>query len=369
MKRVGIIGAGASGMLAAIRLAKDYGVKVILIEKNDYIGKKLLSTGNGRCNITNSGVNAADYDNERAAYALNKYSAEDTISYFRELGLIIKSTASGECYPHSESAKDVLAVLTEALLKNGVKIITGYNAERIDKSGDSFFINQELELDALIIAVGSRAGIKGYNGYNLFKSASLEYKKFFPALCSLPLAEKLDLKGIRAKTTVRFEDKLQSGQIQFGADYVSGICVMNISKYIKEKSFIYADFAPSISKEELIEYIKNKPTEGLAGLLDKRLAKAVINQSDFTPEGIAEAIKSFRISVLPAEDFKSAQVCSGGIEIFNPETMESSVKGIFLCGEELDVDGMCGGFNLQWAWSSAMLAADGVYKYLGENND
>lgn len=389
MKKLAVIGGGASGMIAAVHAASNYSCEVYLFEKNKTLGKKLLSTGNGRCNITNKTVCAELYNSPTARPAINKFGSEFTIDYFKKLGLLIKTDETGRCYPYSESASDVLSVLETALKTFKVNICTGYEVLKAEKTAGGFLLNGSFECGAVITAAGSRASVKGYSGYNLFKNSGIRYKKFSPSLCPVPLKDKLGLKGVRVKAEFHADERKEYGEIQFGENYISGICVMNLAKYITDKSFVYADFMPDYDEENLRNIFASKillyPNENsdilTRGILPAKLGNAILkisaaeNQSvksitENDIDKIINNIKRFRLNTYPPEDFKNAQVCAGGVAELNPETLESNaVKGLFICGEAADVDAPCGGFNLQWAWSSGLLAAESAADYLRAEND
>ncbi len=389
MKKLAVIGGGASGMIAAVHAASNYGCEVYLFEKNTTLGKKLLSTGNGRCNITNKMVCADSYNSPTAYPAIRRFGSDFTINYFRKLGLLIKTDKSGRCYPYSESATDVLAILETALKKFKVNIQTEYEVLKAEKTAGGFLLNGSFACDAVITAAGSRASVKGYSGYNLFKSSGIRYKKFSPSLCPVPLKDNLDLKGVRVKAEFHADERKEFGEIQFGENYISGICVMNLAKYITDQSFVYADFMPDYEKEKLKNIFVSKMllypdanadvlTRGILlpklGNVILRISaaenKSVHSITENDIENIINNIKCFKLNTYPPEDFKNAQVCVGGVTELNPETLESNaVKGLFICGEAVDVDAPCGGFNLQWAWSSGLLAAESAAKYLRDEND
>lgn len=395
MKRIAIIGAGASGIAAAIRLADLCPeCEIILTEKNERIGKKLLATGNGRCNITNTAVSKNSFDSSFAEYSLKKYGFDETKRFLASLGLYIKPDSEGRCYPLSESANNVLNIFLSALEKRRIKPLCSFEVKSIKRENGGYKIKgtKEIFADAVILAVGSAASVKGYNGADLLKNLGFDYLRPKPALCPIPSDEDFlkQLKGVRVKADIYLNDKKESGEIQFNENNVSGICVFNLSKYVKGGDRLIIDLAPALNENELIELIEksksnvSENTALLDFLLKRKLSAVLIKKAGIKlsdkPENLksedikklAEIIKGFSVKLNEPKDFKNAQTVCGGLgeNQINKKTLESKAhKGLFVCGELLDADGPCGGYNLQWAWSSALNAAESANNYLfGDKN-
>lgn len=391
-KRLAIIGGGASGIAAAIYAGKICkNTDIIIIEKNDRIGKKLLRTGNGKCNITNDNAKADCYFSPIAKESLEQFDVAKTKAFLEKLGIVLKADSTGRNYPYSESAATLLNALLANLKAENIEIISEFDVNKISKKDNRFIIegNKKESADCIIIAAGSPASVKNYSARELLKSVGAEYKDFCPALCPLPSDENFlkILKGVRAKAKVSIGTHSEQGEVQFNEKNISGICVFNLARYVSEKAEVKIDFMPEYSEEEIISLLKKKKhnslelTELCDGLLLRKLALVLIKQAGFKPsrntdelsdndlKKIAKQIKEFTLMINKPTDFSTAQVCTGGVkrEQINPESLElKAQKGVFICGEILDVDAPCGGFNLQWAISSGLNAAKNAAEYLGE---
>lgn len=391
MKKVIIIGAGASGIICAIHLAdimKD--VKITLLEKNERIGKKLLSTGNGKCNITNTTVSPESYCGEFSGAIIQKFGFEFTRSFFESIGLYIKSDSFGRCYPLSESANNCLNIFLSALAKRNIEIITGCEVKSIKKKGSSFFVgaDKSYEADAVLLSFGSAASVKGYNGLDLLHNLGLNIDKPSPALCPIPSDEEFlkQLKGVRIKGTLRLDEHSESGEIQFNEKNVSGICAFNLSRYVKDSDTLHINFnSEKIENKKLISIINSKKqsasenAELLDFLFTRKLGFVILKKAGLKPSGnpgelqkkdverLVSLINDFTLKIKKPTEFKSAQTVCGGLgsEQVNPDILEArNIKGLFFGGELLDSDAPCGGFNLQWAWSSGLCAAESIKTYL-----
>lgn len=387
---IGIIGGGAAGMAAAIE-ASQYGNKVIIFERQARVGRKLQATGNGRCNLSNLRMQIECYHGQQpafAAFALNGFGVEDTLTWFGNLGLFTVAEESGKVYPYSDQANSVVDVLRFELQKDNVTLHTGAEVKKIKKRTDGFSVECDgltEYCDRVIIACGGLAGTKlggTMSGYKLLGKLGHKCSKLRPALVQLKSdwGALASLKGVRTNCSIRiFKDEqlhAQSvGELQFTQYGISGPVVFEVSRdtcscageWIAE-----IDFLPHISadqlKQELIRRMDRKvpASELLTGILHNRLGR-VLTQcvgisdwlNDYQLQAVCEAVKAFRITLTEPMGMDSAQVTAGGIltEQFDPETMESRlVPGLYACGEVLDIDGDCGGYNLQWAWSSGRLA-------------
>lgn len=387
---IGIIGGGAAGMAAAIE-ASQYGNKVIIFERQARVGRKLQATGNGRCNLSNLRMQIECYHGQQpafAAFALNGFGVEDTLTWFGNLGLFTVAEESGKVYPYSDQANSVVDVLRFALQKDNVTLHTGAEVKKIKKLTDGFSVECDgltEYCDRVIIACGGLAGTKlggTMSGYKLLGKLGHKCSKLRPALVQLKSdwGALASLKGVRTNCSIRiFKDEqlhAQSvGELQFTQYGISGPVVFEVSRdtcscageWIAE-----IDFLPHISadqlKQELIRRMDRKvpASELLTGILHNRLGR-VLTQcvgisdwlNDYQLQAVCGAVKAFRITLTEPMGMDSAQVTAGGIltEQFDPETMESRlVPGLYACGEVLDIDGDCGGYNLQWAWSSGRLA-------------
>ena len=396
-----VIGGCSAGIVAAInakRLQPE--LSIVIVEKLPRIGKKILATGNGKCNITNLYALEHDYVNKGfAEYALNRYSPEKVIDFFSSVGLLTYSDSCGRVYPESNTAASVADALRFELERLGIDICCEMPVSDIKKNKNGFVINGEISCEKLIVATGGKSsapqGSDG-SGYTLAKMLGHTVTKTVPALvplCASPEITK-PLKGARARN-VRLTlkgDKILAktqGEILFTEYGLSGIAAMELAataqKYIdtvKQNPFTCVDFLPDMPYNELLDYLKSlNKIKGfcsidnfLTGILPKTIGIAIckalklyksektiseLGEKDLRT--VAERIKNFPLEVTGTRGFLNAQVTSGGIKIteINEKTMESKIcKNLYFAGEIIDVDGGCGGFNLQWAWASGMLAGE-----------
>lgn len=392
---VAIIGAGASGLAAAIgvkRTHKDY--SVVLFDRMPKVGKKILATGNGRCNITNLNAVSKDYNNPSfVSFAMNKYKPAKVIEFFNSLGLYTYSDSEGRAYPRSNNASSVLDALRFETQKCGVTAVTDCQIDSVIRKNGKFIINNAYACDKLILACGGKASpSQGSNGsgYELAKSLGHGITPLTPSLVPL-ITEKngiKSLKGIRASsvslTAVSGSEKeTAKGEILFTDSGVSGIAAMELAAFCeRNKANLHIDFLPEYNREELKGVINSvlnirfgQPSENLlSGLLPKALGVEILKKSmlfekyqnisamsgkelDF----LISQIKDFTLDVKGSRGFNDAQVTSGGVkcnEIYSDSLMSKKCDNLYFCGEIIDVDGPCGGYNLQWAFASGLLAGE-----------
>lgn len=393
---IGIIGGGASGMAAALAAAENPAAQVILMERQARVGRKLGATGNGRCNLTNLHAARGGYHGEEAAfanYAISAFPPEKTLDWFSSLGLFTVSEDSGRVYPYSDQANSVVDVLRFALERESITVKLGFEAEKVKKTAAGFRIESKeeaVECDRLIIACGGLAGTKlggTMSGYKFLRGMGHKCTKLRPTLVQLKSGWGgcASLKGVRCNchAAIYHNGCLHSescGELQFTEYGISGPVIFEISRDACQEKGDWTcrlDFLPDISADALkAELLRRKKTnlpasELLTGILHNRLGRVLsqsagISQSrkvcelgDFELEQAVLAVKQFEISLTEPMGMDSAQVTAGGIltREFDEMTMESRmVPGLYACGEVLDIDGDCGGYNLQWAWSSGRLA-------------
>ena len=366
-KRVGIIGGGASGLVAAIGAARN-GAEVTVIEHMDRVGKKILSTGNGRCNLTNYKMEEDCYRCGRKDFpmqVIRGFDVKETLDLFMGLGIVPKDR-NGYVYPNSDQAASVV---------------------HTDQG--------KVETDALILAAGSKAapstGSDG-SGYEYARQLGHSVIKPLPALVQLRCQGNLykQMAGIRTEAEVRLQaDGItlasDRGELQITDYGLSGIPIFQVSRYAaraldeKKKVRVYVDFMPGWDDNESFRLLKKralllayKPAEELfTGMLNRKLAQALLKLAGIDPntpcgsltgkqlEKIRKELKEYEAVVMSVNPFANAQVCCGGVDANEVDgtTMESKIcPGLYLAGEILDVDGICGGYNLQFAWSSGMIA-------------
>ena len=393
---VGIIGGGASGMAAALAAAQYPNTRVILLERQSRVGRKLGATGNGRCNLTNLHAEASAYHGENPAFAapaLERYPVEETLNWFRALGLLTVAEDSGRVYPYSDQANSVVDVLRFALEKPNIRQELGFEVEKIKKTSEGFQITGNgltLNVDRLVIACGGLAGTKlggSMSGYQLLRSMGHHCTKLRPTLVQLKTswAGVAGLKGVRANCRAAiYRDgtlhRESTGEIQFTEFGLSGPVMFEISRDACQGSGDWIadlDFLPQWGEKELLqELLRRQETtlpasELLTGILHNRLGRVLTQAAGISPQRLiselscqqlqeaAAQVKHFEVCLTEPLGMDAAQVTAGGIctSEFDETTMESRhVPGLFACGEVLDIDGDCGGYNLQWAWSSGRLA-------------
>lgn len=399
MRDIIVIGGGAAGMTAAIicaRLKKE----VTLLEHNEKIGRKLLATGNGKCNFTNEYQEKECYRGENPDFAWNlitRYGKEEYLSFLDSIGVYPKNKA-GYFYPYSEQASSVLDALMEELYRYKVKIKCMEHVKAIEpiEAGYRVVTNTyAYEAKKVILACGGTSyavlGSDG-SGYTLAKGLGHSITKLFPALVGLRSKRtNPKLAGIRIKgeISIYVEEKLEakeSGEIQFTAYGISGIPVFQVSRFatraLAEEKHVTAKIKllPEMTDEQITAYmVKQKeynPDKSLLQLLqnfmDSRMAEDLLNRcglkknrsihslSEEEQNQILYARNHFELSIDGQNDFEQAQVTGGGVDTneVNAETLESNLhKGVYFCGEILDIDGTCGGYNLQWAFTSGYIAA------------
>ena len=379
-KSVVIIGGGASGILSSI-IFKENGWDVCLLEKGERIGKKLLCTGNGKCNLTNLNVSLDDYNTPFVKDIIQRYSPEVVMKYFESLGLIMRVDDEKRVYPYSESATTILNVLLQKLSQSGVKTICECTAEKIVQKGDMWIVKTskgDFEADKVVLATGSDATM-GTNSHYLYTSLGHRMTKTEYAIAPLLCDDIKGANGVRAKVlaTMYIDGEIvmsERGEFLFKDNALSGVLAFRLSSMLARRKGefidckIVIDFLPDYSIEKLKEHIFNYSNvfNPLEGILHKAIAQNVIGRvpmdrslimSEQKALNLAKGCKHFEVKVKKVAGRQSAQVMSGGLDTrdFDNITLESKLKkGLYCTGEALDVDGLCGGYNLHWAWASAM---------------
>lgn len=393
---IGIIGAGASGMAAAITAAQRESAQVLLFERQARVGRKLLATGNGRCNLSNIHASADHYHGETPDFvsaALDAFSADETLRWFENLGLYTVTEESGRVYPYSDQANSVVDVLRFALERPNITLLTGVEVVKVRKKGDVFFVEtaeDSYDCDALIIACGGLAGTKlggSMAGYKLLRSLGHRSTRLYPALVQLKSSWNgcISLKGVRANCHAQIRENGNAiaegtGELQFTEYGISGPLIFEISRNACRTSGNWScvlDFLPSMSVDTLKTWLFRKKQctqnceELFTGILHNRLGrvlcatagisshKPIYELAEEDVNHVIAVVKSLEINLTEPLGMDAAQVTAGGVVVseFNPNTMESLlVRSLYACGEVVDIDGDCGGYNLQWAWSSGRLA-------------
>lgn len=399
-KTVGIIGGGAAGMVAAITAARQ-GASVTILEGNDRVGKKILSTGNGKCNLGNRKLDLEEYytgQPDRLKECLERFGTEDSVAFFQGIGLLIKEK-NGYLYPACEQASAVLDVLRYELAALDVHVITGCKVKQIlpgQKGGQTAVHSegQRLCFDSVVIACGGKAAPKtgsDGSGFQLAEQAGHKLLPTVPALVQLRCSEPYlkAVSGVRADAMVRVWDggrcmACERGELQLTDYGISGIPVFQLSRQVnyilrrQREVEVTVDFLPDYEKKEYEilqmgrKLLQDDRTveEFFTGMLHKKLMQQFVKMAGLKPGESAGAAdenamkevyrlcREWKLHVNGNQSYDNAQVCAGGVPLDQvTENLESlRSPGVYFAGEILDVDGKCGGYNLQWAWCSGYLA-------------
>lgn len=399
MKEVVIIGGGPSGMLcaAAIKEHAKEEINVTIVERLERIGKKLLATGNGKCNFTNKNLSGKKYNNNKfVTPTLSKFGYKELVSYLEDIGLLSKEISEGRVYPYTESATTFLEILRLHLNKLGVVIKTNYEVNKVVYKDNKYLIynknqrNYYIESDYVVFSCGGcSAPILGSNGsgYPLLKPFKVKVTDVAPGLVGLksdPALLKI-LNGLRFKANVSLIEKktkksvwTEYGEVQFKADGVSGIVVMQASSYIARNPgnyIINLDFMPEMSEVDIQGCLQTRKKlfesievgSFLTGMLPKMIGNTIIKKASVDLNGyvknltkqninkITALIKAFPLEVKGNYGFERSQVTVGGValtEIDNETLALRKMKNAYITGEMINIDGECGGYNLQWALAS-----------------
>ncbi|MBN1758106.1 MAG: NAD(P)/FAD-dependent oxidoreductase [Chitinispirillaceae bacterium] len=418
---IAIIGGGASGMAAAWfarRCSREYapGLRIALLERNERLGKKLLSTGNGRCNLTNLDSNGTRFHGTDPSFtqtAFLQFPPLKIITLFEEMGVVCTVEDEQKVYPASLHASSVLDALRCALDESGIELFTGCKITSISKNGTVFSLaissEETVSAKTVIVATGGMSapatGSDG-NGYKLLSHFSHRCTPTAPSLVQLTtdtsFVKPLSGHKIRGAVTLLFGNepvRQEQGELLFTDYGLSGPPILQLSGHVSRALHIdhlskpvtvVIDFLPGYTFDETRALLQKRKAafagraleEFLTGLFQRRLAYGLLKKalgrplssgsadlSDQDITALVEVCKRLPIPVTGTKSFTQAQVTAGGIATadFNPATMASlNCPGLFACGELLDIDGDCGGFNLQWAWASGFLAGGSSVDYLQE---
>ena len=398
-----IVGGGASGMFCALRLAES-GVKdVLLLERNDRLGRKLSATGNGQGNVTNTAMSAEHYfsgDAGRVASVLARFGAADLIGALSALGGIFLPDAVGRVYPASRQAASVTDLLRFAL-EGRVEVRTGVRVLSARRDGALFSVRtdggKEFRGRALVLACGGKAaphfGTDG-SGYGLARAFGHTVTPLRPSLVQLKTEQTYirGLKGVRADCAVRLfpagaaakgvpaskGDVCLRGDLLFTDYGVSGDVIFRLSAFCREGDVLSVDFLPDCAPSAVAAAIRGKAErypqmrgeDLLRGIVNSAVGKCLAKYSANAPfsqdrglaDRLAACVKDFRLPVVGSLGFDYAQVTKGGVPLgeVDDDLMSRRAEGLYLLGELLDVDGECGGYNLQWAFSCGAVAASAV---------
>ncbi len=390
MKKIAIIGGGASGLITAI-IAKTKENEVVILEKNSQLGKKLLLTGNGKCNFWNEDQNLSHYhslENVPLEHWLTEERQKEVLSFFQNLGIIWK-TKNGWYYPFSNQAISIRNALEEKVRQVGVQIDNDFLVEDIKIEKNLFVINTKKEsmtFDVVVLATGSKAypktGSTG-DGYRLASTLGHSIIEPLPSLVPLVLDKKIDASGVRTDVKVSiYEDgkflREEEGELQITDYGLSGICIFLLSRYAsiglanQKKMTLEINFIPFLQEEAhtwMTNISKNKKISSvLDGFLNYKLGNALLKSCHIIPEktwenlekekqeNLLEHLTHFKANIISALGYENGQICLGGIPLKEvTESFESKlIPNLYFTGELLDLDGDCGGYNLGIAWISGM---------------
>ncbi|MBO5851778.1 MAG: aminoacetone oxidase family FAD-binding enzyme [Clostridia bacterium] len=397
--KVAIIGAGASGIVTAIKLSKKFGGQnVCLIERNSRIGKKLLSTGNGQCNLSNKDVNLSNFHGKNPQFAydlVTKYDYNDFTNFLNELGVL--TVVDGfKLYPYSKQASSVLDALRFKLDSLGVNIYLDSKVVALSKQ-NLFTITlengQTITAENVVVAVGGKsASFLGTDGssYGLLTKFGHTLTSLNPAIVQLKVDKNKikGLKGLKQKALVKalHNGKVLAsfnGDVLFQEGFISGNAIFYVSSYLtgKDNSSVQIDFISNYEEDYIIKFLTDKAKKCnyltceylFGGIVNNKIASFIlknelnVNLNDqITTLDIplcVKTLKNYKLKIFATANFDASQVTNGGIltEEFNQETLESKLcNGLYATGEVLDIDGDCGGYNLQFAYSTACAVAEGV---------
>ena len=404
MSRVAIIGAGASGLVCAIEAARK-AHHVTVFEKNSKVGRKILATGNGRCNISNENITLSRYHGEAphaAKEALRRFDTSTCKAYFRALGLEMREGEEGRLYPMSHQASSVVDMLLHEARSLGVHFVLECEVLQIEKKGTEFVVHtkeQKHSFDACVIATGSVAmptlGSSG-SGYGFAKALGHNVIEPYPSLvqfiCDEPHLK--EASGVKVDAGVELyidNQKRQSvqGDLLFTAYGLSGSAILDVSRMASkafvegERVHVVLDLLPTLSREALTSLLQKRMSIAkekslslwLEGIIPKKLAHFIIQNTKLGHikeasmlgakeiKKIVFALKALRVDICATKGFESAEVCAGGVDVRELDAknlMSQKMKNLYFCGEVLDIDGDCGGFNLHFAWASGYLVGQSL---------
>jgi len=390
---IAIIGGGASGLAAAITARRNAPeMSVAIFEKKEVTGKKLSATGNGRCNLSNVNCNLT----------------EQVIDFFNSVGISVRKDEDGRLYPYSEDAKDVTGILTACARGEGAEILLNSGISRMEADPEGGFLlfvgEKEVHAKKVLIATGGKSyasmGTTG-DGYIMARKLGHTVTRLVPGLTAVEVKENLnELKGVRSKAMVTlYKDSepvfSEKGEVQFRADSLSGICVMNMSRFVRAEAgesleeamaryVVSVNLVPDFGTAEIIKMVKQRllikgltVSEALKTLVKEPLLCRILSNAGIDGQApalsiafddgkvlaVINGLRSMRFGVGGVKGWNEAQITLGGVSMdeINPVTMESKlVPGLFFSGEVTDFDGPCGGYNLHNAWVTGMLAGIGM---------
>lgn len=378
-KTIAIIGGGASGLLCSILIKKALkDVSVVVFERQARIGKKILQTGNGKCNLSNQNIHWNCYNTWGVDGVLQQFSFKEFSEVFSDLGVWLTTDSEGRIYPYSYRAQTVLDALVREIEELGIEVITDITISEIKALDDFSIYATDFRLyhaDYVIMATGGLAGIgasPSQESYDILKSLGHSILPLSSGLCALKTKEKTkSISGLRMKVKASIwvgeHQETSSGEVLFKEDGLSGIVIFDLSRFYQKKKHctIELDFFPTYTVEEIEQKLSLRPLkEALLGCLPKMLVQDVLSRlKGNTLKEVSSLLKHYTYTIVDSYGFLHAQITLGGVplEEVNPFTLESLyVPKMYIIGEALDVDGKCGGYNLHFAWASAYVAGKNI---------
>ena len=378
--KVAIIGGGASGVVAALRIKMNNPeIGVTIYEKNNKLLKKVSTTGNGRCNLSNTDITPNKYQNPNVISEMIDAGYKDSVmDFFGELGLFT-IVEEGRIYPKSNQAQTVVELLTKELFYKKVNVILNAEISRIKQVNGKFVILDE-EYDKVLICVGTNASVNNYN-CEILNNLGLKCIPFKPALVGFKVKEDISiLFGVRASATVSLNGKTSKGEVMFKEDGVSGICVMDLSVYRTNNNVLSFDFLDDYSFEMLKMIVnrklKNDPyvhlhnllfgsvNNKLLGMFNKGYPNAKVATLDsMVLDSYLKQFKDYKLTIVDTYPINNAHVAKGGISLDELNLFEvKSNPNIYILGEATNQVGICGGFNLWYAFTSGLIVGDKICK-------
>ena len=372
-----VLGAGASGCMCGLTCKSK---KIAIIDKENKIAKKLLVTGNGRCNISNTKVNSTFYNVNIDNY-LKKFDNNASLEFFKNLGLLCYADEQGRLYPISNSAKSVVNVIENDFKKRNIEVFLENNIIKIERNNENFVVitdKNQFSCKKLVFATGKS---------ELLDNLNIKYKTFYPSLCSIKTNNTHLLNNVRvrnARVTAKCHNKQKSdiGELLFKESGISGIALFNVSTlFAREGCYdgtITIDLLPTVCKKDLIKYllerraIDEKIPNFFDGMFVREIAYEILNRAKIDEnkssllltheeiEKFANFIKELEFNVKGY--YPNNQVYSGGVELddLDQNLQHKNIKNLYFCGEICNVDGECGGYNLQWAWTSGYIVGQNI---------
>ena len=377
-KKIAIIGGGVSGCFFAINLKKQIDCDITIYEGQNRILKKLLQTGNGMCNITNTNIinnmNVRDYYDNDVEEIINQFDSIALRKYYLDLGLLIKEETEGRCYPYSKKASSVCDILLKAIDELKINVICDTFINSVKKDDNEFVLksdNKEYHSNYVVFASGGKSSVVNkLSSYSILKDLGCNIIPLKPALVGFRLKENTKaLSGIRIKCNASLiKDRVireeKAGELIFKDDGVSGIIIMDLSRYYEDGMQLSIDLVPDLSKDEVNKIINDMTkshtiADAIYGILPKMLAKEVIKKIDHN--NVANVLKDYRFNILNVYSFDNSHVTKGGLDLKEIDSKTCNLKrdkAIYVLGELLDVTGKCGGYNLHFAMASAFVASN-----------